>query len=197
MKLYAHIQISPLQPTFVSKFPTGLAAIPDTRRVSMRVPTDLVAPEGTPIYTVTEETVEVVEWHHGKKKLSTFAFKEKNKIKTYETYGTGYGFYIQTSSNSGVRLDAHLDPAAESTQAWGRLLDEQKRLAKEYGSAIVPKVVLPPNVELGRIGLTGNTTGAHVHHEGLKKISPYKPYSSTPIQRPSTRYKVETECRYF
>ena len=154
------------------KAPYRITDYPGHKATYGKVATDIAVEEGTPIYTTTEETVDVVKWDSNDETYSEFTF-ESSGGDPIVTQGKGYGYYMRTSSTDGPRVYAHNSPSAQSTRTWSKLLRVRNHLVSEYGSNIVPPVTLPANVQIGAVGMTGNTTGPHTHYEGPEKVPPY------------------------
>lgn len=133
----------------------------------------------------------MVKWDSNDTSWTEFSFdiidkKTKTRI-INKTQGVGFGYYIRTNSSDGQRVYTHINPNAKSTQAWSSILRENNRLTEKYGGNLVPPVTLPPNVQIGEVGLTGNMTGSYLHYEGPEKV-PQKP-KPAPVKVPNGNIK--------
>ncbi|TVQ22276.1 MAG: hypothetical protein EA383_15725, partial [Spirochaetaceae bacterium] len=128
-------------------------------------PRDYRAPVGTVVQTTTDVTINDVGWFRDDDEVSPNPYA--GRVEYELTRGDGYGYMVEGSTQPGRASDTlfgHLKPGAESTTQLSELLEQRRRL-EERGYSATPEVTLPADTKVGLIGLTGNLTGPHLHHE--------------------------------
>jgi len=128
-----------------------------------RFVTDYAADEGTPVFTTakTEFKTNAQRWSYNDSSFSsqTVTLEDGEEV-TVHTYGKGYGFRINgTIENGTINVwFAHGNPNSIVAKDFAIL----QMMAKE---AELQGFTLPENTQIMEIGLTGLTTGPHLHCE--------------------------------